>query len=280
MKRLLYTILIFCAVGLQMYADNVRWGNTPNDSVEINKILQSLSKLDDPKPTDAARFFIGRPYVAATLEGDPEMLTVRTDVFDCTTFVETCLALAQAAKMPDADVAGFVEALTNLRYRDGVIDGYPSRLHYISDWITNAEDLGLTEVTTELPGCDYVVKSLNFMSTHPQSYPALKNNPETVAAIKRFEAPYQNFKMPYVPASRVNNSMLNELKDGDIIAITTGIPGLDVTHMGLITVKNGVRHLTHASSSAKRVVTTTGSLADYFKTHRKATGIRVFRQSR
>lgn len=263
-----------------MCAEGVRWGNAPRDSLEINRILQVLSNLDSPKSTDAAQFFIGRPYVASTLEGEPEMLTFRADVFDCTTFVETCIALAEAAAMPNPGVDDFLEALRNLRYRDGVVDGYASRLHYISDWIRNADEGRLTEITCDIPGSGYVEKSLNFMSKHPNLYPALKASPVNVAEIERIEAAYQNFKMPYIPIAAVNSAVLKELRDGDIVAFTTGVPGLDVSHIGLITIKNGIPHLAHASSTQKRVVTTPGSLTDYLKTNRKVTGIRIFRLHR
>lgn len=277
MRQILCSLLMIIAAVWQIHAQAVRWSHTPEDSVEINSILRTLSALDNPTTTDAAKFFAGRPYVAATLEGDPEMLTVRTDVFDCTTFVETCIAMTLAAKSTNADVEDFVKALTNLRYRDGRVNGYASRLHYISDWICNAAGGQLVEVTSSLPGSGEVVKSLNFMSSHPQSYPALKDNPENITAIEDVEASYQNFKMPYVPALKVNATLMRELKEGDIVAFTTNIKGLDVTHIGLITIKNEVPHLVHASSSAKRVVTTSGSLADYLKSNRGATGIRLFR---
>ena len=38
-----------------------------------------------------ARFFLGTPYVGATLEQEPEQLVVNLRAFDCTTFVENVL---------------------------------------------------------------------------------------------------------------------------------------------------------------------------------------------
>src|SRR5690606_29137182 len=44
---------------------------------------------------NTALFFLGKPYVAHTLEGSSEeLLTVNLREFDCTTFVETVLALS------------------------------------------------------------------------------------------------------------------------------------------------------------------------------------------
>lgn len=39
------------------------------------------------------------------------------------------------------------------------------------------------------------------------------------------------------------------IKDGDIIAITTHTPGLDVAHMGIAAYRKGKLHLLHASSA-------------------------------
>ena len=55
-----------------------------------------------------------------------EELVIRTDAVDCLTFVEYTLAQALGSS--------FTENLQKIRYRDGIIDGYPSRLHYTSDW--------------------------------------------------------------------------------------------------------------------------------------------------
>ena len=67
------------------------------------------------------------------------------------------------------------------------------------------------------------------------------------------------------------------LKDGDIIAITTNIPGLDVVHLGLACYEKGVLKLLHASSTQKMVVVSQEPLAQMLKRNKKFTGIRVLR---
>lgn len=66
------------------------------------------------------------------------------------------------------------------------------------------------------------------------------------------------------------------LKEGDIVALTTNTPGLDVTHMGIIKMVNGVPHLMHASSKQKKVIIDPLTLADYMRRNRTQ-GIRVLR---
>ena len=277
-----HRLQIFCAmlsgICMSVFADSVQWGNKGEDTVKVDMILSSLRRLECPTTTDAAKFFIGKPYVASTLEGDTEVLRIRLDAFDCTTFVETCIALAAAYEILKPGWTDFTETLTRLRYRDGIIDGYPSRLHYISDWIENAEEQDLLcEVTSDLPKSSVVVKDLNFMSRHPQAYSALRNSPENVMAIKRIEGKFRGYKMPYIPAKMVNGELLDMLMEGDIVAFTTDIPGLDVSHIGLITMVGDIPHLLHASSTKKQIVLSPGSLAEYLGSNKRFTGIRIFR---
>ncbi len=281
MKQLLFCIIILSAACNLSARESVRWGNPDTDSLAVRDILTHLQGIANPTPTDAARCFLGRPYVGATLEGEPETLTVCTEAFDCTTLVEVSVALAKAAATSDPTVDTFLDLLTALRYRNGEIDGYAGRLHYISDWIANAQRHNLlTEVTDQLPWCVHIDKPLNFMSTHTASYPALKNNPGNVAAIKKCEAPFSNYRMPMIPKDKVLPEVTRLLQEGDIVAFTTGIPGLDVSHVGLVTIIDNVPHLMHASSAQKEVVITHQTLVDYLKGNKKITGIRIFRQYR
>ena len=84
--------------------------------------------------------FVDTPYKAGTLEvDDTEDLIINCDEVDCTTFVEYALAMALCPQQGDEMQEGdFARNLQRIRYRDGKIDGYTSRLHYISDWINNA----------------------------------------------------------------------------------------------------------------------------------------------
>ena len=83
--------------------------------------------------------FLKTPYVAHTLEvNEEEKLVVNFDEVDCTTFVEYVLALSLSpVKNGAIDKTDYARVLQKIRYRDGRINGYTSRLHYIADWINN-----------------------------------------------------------------------------------------------------------------------------------------------
>ncbi len=84
--------------------------------------------------------FLGTPYVARSLEQPgEEHLVVNLLGLDCVTFVENTLALSRCVKLEKQTFDDYRQQLQLIRYRGGIIDGYPSRLHYFSDWIDDNE---------------------------------------------------------------------------------------------------------------------------------------------
>ena len=74
-----------------------------------------------------------------------------------------------------------------------------------------------------------------------------------------------------------SKSVAQWLRDGDIIAITTNVEGLDVSHMGVVKMIDGVPHLLHASMTQGEVIIDKDTLYDMLAGWRSATGIRVIR---
>ena len=69
----------------------------------------------------------------------------------------------------------------------------------------------------------------------------------------------------------------DRIEDGDIIAVTSNVEGLDVQHVGLAArVKNRI-HLLHASSSEGKVVLSKKTLYRYLMQSRTRSGIMVAR---
>ena len=229
------------------------------DSIKVEKWLKEAVGLpqDSCRTLHFAKKMLGVPYVAGTLDGnEEEQLVVRTDALDCTTFVETVLAFCIAEKRGERDFEGFKKALTDIRYRDGILDGYTSRLHYFSDWIRNNEKMGFVKECTSETSCSQPKELwLDFMTTHVDSYLPMKKNPELVKAMAAHEKNWQGTIVSYIPKEKLDLS-LDELKikDGDVLALVTNIKGLDIVHVGFAFWKEGKLHLLHASSSAKKVI--------------------------
>lgn len=282
---LLYIAVVSAALTGNISASfpgEVRWHNETADTTKINRILIDASNLADKTPNELMAYigmrFEGTPYVAGTLEGDPEMLTVNLDEMDCTTFVETVSAMALTIKERRNSWQDFLYNLEQLRYRQGRINGYASRLHYISDWIVDNTHRGnLRDITDRLPGAKYQVKTIDYMSRHRDSYPAMKDD-ATFEGIKNSEVGYRSHRYPYIRRSALMTKKAPFwIKEGDIIAFTTKIEGLDVTHIGIVMLKDGVPHLLHASSKLGKVVLDPTPLSEYLSKNNSITGARFIR---
>lgn len=220
--------------------------------------------------------FQGTPYVVASLEnGLEEKLVINLRGLDCTTFAETCLALARTVKLGKTDFESYISELERLRYRNGIRDQYPSRLHYFSEWVHNNHTKGIIDETVNKNG----VKSdklINYMSTHPASYPVLKDHPELVPTIAEQEKRLSATGFLYFPKNNIPNLYKN-LRHGDIIALTSSIDGVDVNHVGIIVKKGNEFYLLHAPLSGKKVLVSEGPITDFIKPESKNNGIIISR---
>lgn len=254
------------------------------DSITVCQLLYEAGRLPASVnlPLFFAKKFIGRPYVAATLEGnDPECLVVNTRQLDCTTLVENVVALTICVQQHNLSYHAFKHALTDMRYRGGVIRGYVSRLHYFTDWIIENTRSGMVhEIQSPNPPFTALQKvSVNYMSQHLQNYEALRKHPEFISDIRQMEQKVSGRQFCYIPKSAVGNSKLlrQVVSDGDIIAITCKKPGLDIAHLGFAVWKNDGLHLLNASQLHKKVVLEPMTLYHYLQKHPSHTGIRIIR---
>lgn len=226
---------------------------------------------------ETAQFFLNTPYVASTLEGEQEHLIVNLREMDCTTFVENVLALAYTVRQDHCSFEMFCTHLKTLRYRTGNEFEYTDRLHYFSDWIFENEQKGLVKDVTKLIGGEPYSLNLSFMSTHPDSYSALKAHPEYIDVIKAKEqdiSARSGYAM--IPKTNISNCAKG-MKDGDIVCFVTKIEGLDVTHVGFVYWKNDTLRLIHASSGAKKVVIDPKPLQQYAEGIKSTTGVMIVR---
>ena len=222
-------------------------------------------------------FFKGTPYVAHTLDvSDTERLVINLRGMDCTTFVEYCLAFTKTIRSGTLTFGKFTDELQSIRYRDGIIHGYPSRLHYFSDWIYNNGAKKIVRDVSEETGGTRYFKTISFMSTHPESYRQLADSSGLVKTIVEQEKNISSRTMFYIPEDKIT-AIENHLKDGDIVGITTNVAGLDISHTGILVRKKGRIYLLHASTTAGKVVVSDKTLVDYLKGNKSTTGIMVAR---
>ncbi len=221
--------------------------------------------------------FFGIPYVAKTLEiGTTESLVVNLQGLDCTTYVENVMAFGSMLRNHKTDFTSYTNALEHIRYENGKLDGYASRLHYFSQWIRDNEKKGLVkDITAEIGGIE-IDKEINFMGTHRDLYPFLKND-QNFEKIRQTEKNLNGQELCILPQDQI---AANEhlIQSGDIIALTTSIKGLDITHTGFATREaDGRIHLLHASTGSMQVEVSELPLVDYLKKIKSNTGIMVAR---
>lgn len=277
------TILIaITALGQTAALQQVRFHNEAQDTARITAILVDAEKQHLKTPSEIAAYiapkFIGTPYVAHTLEGDPELVTVNIDELDCTTFVETVAALALTVDERRASWRDFVYNLERIRYRSGKLNGYPSRLHYNSDWaVDNIYRGNIKDITILYPQYSSASKTLDFMTENADKYPALADS-ANLARMKDVELGYRLHKVPYIKTSLLDKKEIKEdLRSGDIVALITKTKNLDATHMGFIMFKDGEPYLLHASSVSGKVEMSATPLAEYMRRNHSLLGVRIFR---
>ena len=233
-----------------------------------------------------SEFFLGTPYVGDPLgEGhggrydqDP---TYRFDGFDCTTFVETVLALSGASSFEN-----FETRMDGIRYDGGRVD-FTARNHFPSlDWIPNVAQAGFASdiVTETAAGTGANVLIARALIDKPRWYSFKKESdlklhedlsPEArVERVREWRNEGKLFSpveatLNYIPfteffaANQPNEDLVSRIPTGSVVNIVrpnwdlTNIIGthMNVSHQMLfLRDSEGHPFLRHASSSQKKVV--------------------------
>jgi hypothetical protein len=229
--------------------------------------------------------FVGAPYVPGTLEvPGPEGLVVNLLEFDCVTFVEHVLVLSRLTVTEDPalleDEDEFREryrgALTGLRYRGGALDGYPSRLHYFSEWIRDAQSKEWVRDVSEELGGVRDERPIHFMSSNPHAYRQLGEEPAFLEAVRLTEERIAGEARHFLPQDAIAGAA-REIRNGDVIAAVSTVEGLDIAHTGIAFWHGGRLHLLHAPLVGESVEISARPLAERIQGIGSQQGIMVAR---
>jgi hypothetical protein len=232
---------------------------------------------------------LGTPYEAQTLEAylkaggsaqQREPLTLSLTRFDCVTLVESCLAVARlASRQEEPTWEAFGREMERMRYRGGRREGYASRLHYFSEWLSDGAKRGLVRDLGRELGGEPDARPLRFMSEHRASYPALADD-TVYRAIAEVERGLDAAPRHVVPTARIGE-VSEKIETGDVLAFATSIEGLDVTHAAMAyRDAAGVLRVLHAPLSGGVVEVSRGTLPEYVAAIRRSTGILIARPFR
>jgi hypothetical protein len=259
-----------------------------NHQEQDRRIFKKLIRFLDKKKSSAefsnklileiGKFFLGTPYAAGTLETrGTEQLVVNLRELDCVTFVENVVALAWLLRSQQKSFKTFQKLIHKIRYRQGRLQDYTSRLHYFSDWIHDNQRKGIVrDVTAEIGGRP-LKKAINFMTIHPDLYLSLKNA-ASFRRMKSVERMISKRSLFFIPKKALKR-LEDRIRDGDIIAITSNTEGLDIQHVGIAArLKNRI-HLLHASSREGKVVLSKQTFSKYLGQSQIRSGMMVARIS-
>ena len=227
---------------------------------------------------EVGKTFMGTPYVAGTLDQNPGSETVVVSItgLDCVTFVENCLIFSRLIKEGKTNFDDYMKELEKVRYRNGVNEGYSSRLHYFSDWIYDNEQKGIVrDITKETGGVEYP-KTINFMTTHRGSYVQMKNDDDNFFKMDDVEKSINAREHYYIPKEQISD-YYDRMQTGDIVGLTSALDGLDIAHTGFVYKEGGKTYLMHASLKDKQVEISSVELMDYLLSNPKQTGIMIAR---
>lgn len=164
----------------------------------------------------------------------------------------------------------FLKNLNFIKYYDGLNCELHDRIHYFTDALHQLESRGLLENIGAYNG-EPIHKKIHFISGNKKQWAAIKNWTQ----IKVIEERMSNRPRYFYPLERIEDYKLYA-KTGDIVALATDVPGLDVSHCGYITFRNDSLLFSHASSVRKKVVIEE-DLCNYLSKRTSITGIYVYR---
>ena len=113
------------------------------------------------------------------------------------------------------------------------------------------------------------------MTNHSNLYPALAES-AVWEKVREQENLINSREYSYIPKTGIQKAE-PMLHNGDIVAFTSSVEGLDVNHMGIISRIGSRAYLIHASLTGKKVIMSSVPLAEYVASVPKHTGMIVAR---
>ena len=237
--------LLFLLATESAHAAADKW-RAPDEQEIAQRLLEAASiKHVGKRLTQISQPFVGAPYQLSPLgegEGigpDPDP-RLRFDAFDCTTFVETSIALTLAENLEEASAL-----LDVLRYRNGEADFLERRHFPAAEWIPELTKLGfLRDVTRYVGRKDVVIerKILNASVWERRKKPTFLELPNE-------RIPDGTFALPVLPLDKVKQHM-RRIPNGtvlNLVRVNFKTVPVRVSHQGIVIVKQGRRYLRHAA---------------------------------
>ncbi len=246
MKRLLSTLLLLLM--LFSAALSQEWGNL-SCRQEVSAALRSADGLILADRIDSLwSHFRGNPYLSGTLTpaGEKEELIVRLDSFDCVTWIDHAVALLSSQSQEE-----YLDNLISNRYCNNEIS-FATRRHFFTDWLERP-DWGVPEFAKQI-----------------NSRKVLNRRSDSTCWITGL--PLIERDIQWITTDSLTDCG-HLLRDGDLVGFWTELPGLDVSHVGMLQIKSGKPWLLHASSETGKLES-----VDFFKYASNRNGMIIIRK--
>lgn len=223
--------------------------------------------------------FEGVPYGAGNVSCPANKTLVNFNSYDCVTFVETFYAMiytiyefqsANAESSPRDPFYTFGKNLNRIRYFGGENCGIENRIHYFTQELEELSRSGYAFNVAMANGRRFW-KKINYISENEENYGDLSQSRQT----KKLESILSRTPRFYYPKYR-RADYYPLAQDGDIIAFSATEEGLDVSHCGIVTIKDGRPALNHASGKYEKVMLGQ-DLEFYLRARTRVNGFFVYR---
>jgi len=240
-RSIIISVIIFVISCSNHFTQAKNWYDEPEPVINLSKadslklaafwqmaVTNNMkNKSTQEIELSVARWFLATPYLAGSLDQNKEeQLVINFQGLDCVTFVENVVALTQTIKGGNLDNTTFFQHLKTLRYRNGKLDGYASRLHYFTEWLLNNEQKGIISIVSESMGDADFNPFVNILSKNKKNNSHLVDS-AVLAKIIASEIEVSKVKLRYITKQHLS-IIEDSIHEGDIIAITTSIKGLDI----------------------------------------------------
>lgn len=239
----------------------------PQDSAKVVKVIEEAAKGNSygERIVAAAKSLEGIPRGKAADNDSVGSIVIRLDSLNQRELIYTALAAAKTAEL-----AGNMESISefgklpllrefeknmeDISRRKGVDDGFLSQFFYGSDWIVDNVYRGnLKEMTEYLEGGGSKTKTLDYVSRHPDEFPAL-SDPEILEKVKIVEFGYKSHRIPHLKKQSIGNKIMKELlQNGDILIMNPPETDFDIYDIGIVSMEKGEPYLIHISRETNEV---------------------------
>lgn len=244
------------------------WGairyHCPQDSVKVMELIGIATGKGSygDRIVAVAKALEGTPYAKAADNDSIGTLVVRLDSLNQREFIYITLAAAKTSFQTVPDLKDFEKNLEDISRRKGKDEGFTSQFFYGADWIIDNVYRGnLKEMTEYLEAGNYKTKTLDYVSHHPEEFPAMAN-PGIADQIKVIEYGYRGHRIPHLKKQSLGNKNIKELiQNGDIIILNPPDTDFDIYDIGIVCMENGEPYLIHIMRDSNIVGTDTYPLS-------------------